>query len=207
MSFPKELSQLVIRNMEIIEIAPTVVDAIEKRLFSAINKRIKDRVSGMGWNGFYGLVTGVTGKSNDTSFAPESWPRQEDESLCARYSLTYTRGDGDDLKMWLSSATGILGDSLCFAFSFDRVWGEMKRPQYKATLENFYHENAVLRQSRFSLAQDKESIIIPFLFDSEKLADEYPDFDDVLVPLDDALEALFGVHDEFDAFVKTLTQK
>jgi len=204
MSFSKELSQLVIRNMEIIETAPTVVDAIEKRLFSAINERIKDRVSGLGWNGFYGLVTD---KSNDTSFAPESWPVEEDGSLCAWYRLTYMGGDGDDLDMWLSSATGILGSALCFAFSFDRVWGEMKRPQYKATLENFYHENAVLRQSRFSLAQDKESIIIPFLFDSEKLADEYPDFDDVLVPLDDALEALFGVHDEFDAFVKTLTQK
>jgi hypothetical protein len=44
MGFQKELGLLVIRNMDIIETIPEVVRDVEKRFFTAINKRVKDCV-------------------------------------------------------------------------------------------------------------------------------------------------------------------
>jgi hypothetical protein len=42
---------------------------------------------------------------------------------------------------------------------------------------------------------------------AEKMAEEYPDFDATLAPLDAALDDLLMVNGKFDKFVKGLRQK
>jgi hypothetical protein len=201
MNYPAELCQLVIRNMEVIETAPEVIEATEKRLFAAINARIEKTVKAReNWKGCYDLVTDKD--DEETSFAPESWPENEDEVYGAYYTLTYTEDSGN--YEWLSCATGVQGAALCLKFVVDSDWADLTPKEYKKALESFYAGNSALQKAGFSLAPSKKSIVRAFHFDAGKLATEYPDFDEALAPLDAALENLFKAHGEFDKFVKTL---
>jgi hypothetical protein len=152
------------------------------------------------WNGCFDLVTDK--EDEETTFAPESWPENEDGSYGAYYTLTHTEESGD--YEWLSCATGVKGAALCLKFAVDSDWSGLTAKEYKKTLESFYAGNAVLQKAGFSLAPSKKSIVRPFHFDAGKLAAEYPDFDEALAPLDAALEDLFKAHGEFDKFVTKL---
>lgn len=199
MNYPNELCQLVIRNMEVIETAPEVIEATEKRLFAAMNARIEKAVKAQkGWKGCYDLVT--ESEYEETTFAPKGWPESEDESYGVYYTLTHAE-EFEDYE-WLSCATGVTGASLCFAFVVDSEWSGQTAKDYKKTLENFYAGNSVLQKAGFSLSPNKKSIVRPFHFVADKLAAEYPDFDTALAPLDAALKDIFKAHDEFDRFVK-----
>ncbi len=202
MNYPKELCQLVIRSMEVIETAPEVVAATEKHLFAAMNARIEKAVKAKkNWKGCYDLVTDK--EDEETTFAPEGWPECEDESYGAYYTLTHTEESGD--YEWLSCATGVMGAALCLAFSVGIDWSGLTMKEYKKRFESFYAGNAVLQKAGFSLSPSKKSIARPFHFAADKLAAEYPDLDEALAPLDAALEDLFKAHGEFDKFVKGLS--
>jgi hypothetical protein len=205
MNYPNELCQLVIRNMEIIETAPNVIAEVEKRLFAAVNARIEKAVKAKrNWEGCYELVTEK--EYDETTFAPQSWPKDEDasedESYGAYYTLTHTEEAGD--YKWLSRVTGVMGTALCFAFVVESEWSGLTPHEYKRKLETFYAGNAALQEAGFSLAPGKKSIVRPFHFDADKLAAGFPDFDEALAPLDAALGDLFKAHGEFDGFVKNL---
>ncbi|MDL2216267.1 hypothetical protein LJB81_00870 [Desulfovibrio sp. OttesenSCG-928-M14] len=202
MNYPNELCQLVIRNMEIIETAPQVVEAVEKRLFAAMNDRVKTAVKAKkNWEGCFDLVTD---KDDETTvFGPETWLSGDDDSFGAYYEMSYV----EDIATWLSCAIGAVGASLCLEFAVDTDWSGQTVREYKKALENFYAGNTALQKAGFSLAADKKSIIKTFHFDAEKLAGEYPDFDEALAPLDEALQDLFKVHAEFDKFVTGLSKK
>lgn len=205
MNFPKELCQLVIRNMEIIETAPEVITATEKRLFAAINARVEAAIEAKtdNWKGCYDLVT--DNDDEQTVFAPGDWPDCEDGSYGAYYFLMETEECAD--YHWLSCATGVRGAELCFAFIVESEWSGLSPSNYKKSLETFYAGNDVLQKAGFSLASNKKSIVRPFHFDPEKIAEEYPDLEEALAPLDAALEDIFRAHAEFDKFVGQLKNR
>ncbi|MDL2279300.1 hypothetical protein LJC15_01370 [Desulfovibrio sp. OttesenSCG-928-G11] len=208
MNYPTDLCQLVIRNMEVIEKAPEVAEATEKRLFAAVNARIEKAVKAQkGWKGCYDVVTDK--EEEETTFAPQGWPEnnEEDGVYEAYYTLTYTHSTGGEPEYWLSCATGIMGAALCFAFAVDFKWFDLRLTEYKKMLESFYADKTALQKHKFSLAANKESIIRAFIFNADALAAEYPDFDEALAPLDEALQDLFKVHAEFDKFVTGLSKK
>ena len=131
MNYPNELSQLVIRNMEIIETAPEVVAATEKRLFAAMNARIEKAVKAQkNWKGCYDLVTDK--EEEETTFAPAVWPEDEDGQYCAYYTLGQTEDVNPDY--WLSCATGIMGSALCLVFSVGMDWSGLMGKEYKKRL-------------------------------------------------------------------------
>lgn len=201
MQFPDELGRLVIQNMEILETAPSVVDDVEKSLFSAINERIEKSMP-KGWDGVYDLV--VDKDYEETAFRPNNWPVDDEGGYNAWYTLLNTE-PGDDLVNWLSCATGIKGSALCLCFGVEYKEFNMKHREYRAKLAEFYNKNAVLAQHGFLLKQKlPDNIYRPFHFDAKKLAEDFPDFDEALKPLDDALDDLFKVHSIFDQFVKSL---
>ena len=58
------------------------------------------------------------------------------------------------------------------------------------------------------MVRDKDNTTyLPFSFDAETLATEYPTVDKTLAPLDAALDKLLKVHELFDAAVKDLAKK
>lgn len=210
MQFSDELSKLVIQNMEIIETAPSVVSEIEKALFESINERIEQKIKRKrNWSGVYDLV--IENEYPDTSFRPNHWPIDDKEGTYDAWYGLYRTEKGDGLN-WLSCATGVRGAELCLFFAFeyshfksDCNESNMNLREYKNKLSECY-ENAksILESKGFFLAKDVRShiyIFRPFCFDAETLAKEFPDFDEALKPLDEALDNLFEVHPVFDEFV------
>ena len=202
MSYSAELCRLVICNMEILEEAPSIVASVEATLFAAIDERIKRRIEKQNnWEGVYSFSSG----EEETTFAPKSWPKTKDadESCYAWYELDHTE-DGEELD-WLSSATGLRNAALCLQFDVDMdLCGFKNAKEYKNRLLRFYAGASVLHEAGFHFSEFYGVIYRPFAFDAGKLAEEYPDFDKALEPLDAALEDLFKAHDEFDKFVKGL---
>ena len=200
MSYSDELCQLVIRHMEIIEEAPHVVEQIEGRLFAAANERVKKHAILKGWKGCYEL--GI-GKEDETSFAPADWPEDEGGRYLAYCTVSYVEA-GENYK-WLSNAIGLGNAALCLQFVIEREFTNLNSKEYKKILHEFYLSITALQEARF-LIVNSGTIHRPFTLDAERMAGEYPDFDETLAPLDAALEDMFKVSGEFDRFVKKLGQ-
>jgi hypothetical protein len=76
--------------------------------------------------------------------------------------------------------------------------------KYRQRLAVFFNETPALAQAGFYLSAGTSSIDRPFHFEVDKLADAYPDFDEILTPLDAALDDVFKVWEKFDALIKQL---
>lgn len=199
MKYPVELCQLIIRNMAILEEAPSVIEHVEEKLFSALNERIKARVTACdGWSGCYELHTG---DKDETSFAPEGWPMDDAEWLKTYFTL-YRVASGEDYE-WLSSAIGLNNTALTLQFMVKREFTGLNAKEYKKRLHDFYSTTPALAEAGFLITKSG-TIYRPFALDAGKVVEEYPDFDEALAPLDAALEDLFKAHGEFDKFVKSL---
>ncbi len=201
MSYPTELHQLAIRNMEIIETAPTVVDETEKTLFNAINAHIKNRTEAKkDWNGCYDFITNED--EEQTYFSSNNWPKSAKGEVYAYYSL-YEMEDSE-VEHYLSSAIGLRGESLGLYFEVDITALTLNVREYKAELNKFFNDNVAVQKAGFTLTPSKKFLVRRFHFDAEKLAEAYPDVEDVFAPLDEALDDLFKVHEEFNTFVQSL---
>jgi len=204
MNYPKDLCRLVIKNMDIIEAASSIVESVTYELFAAINARIEERVKiQQNWKGRYDLVTDQDGK--DTAFIPNNWPTDEKGKYLIYYRLTHAHGNIE----YLSHATGGQGATLVLSFTIlsTKVYN-MLLGVYKTKLADFYTRSVTIQAAGFVLSEAEDEILRPFTFDPEMLAAEYSDsdsdFDEALAPLDAALDDLFKVHKEFDTFVKNL---
>lgn len=202
MNYPKELCELIIKNMDIIEQAPNVADSVEEKLFNCIDNQIEARVKKEtnDWSGIYSIC----GKNGETWFCPNHWKENDDKIFYAWYGLTYIDGPNANDR-YLSRAMGVQESSLCLFFYCDRTSYDMNFTAYKKELKSFLAKNNVLQKAGFILHPDENKIALPFKFDANLLAEECPDdFDKALAPLDTALDTLFRVHSEFDMFVKSL---
>jgi hypothetical protein len=198
MNYPAELYPLVIRNMEVVEEAPHVVEVIEKNLFAAINARIEKRVKAQGnWKGCYDLVTDNAEEATD--FAPAKWPETEEGKYAACFCLDCTEGTDNS---WLAHAIGYKGIALYLYFYLDHSWFELTLKEYKQRLSEFYAATPALAEVGFHITAKNDCICRQFSFDAGKLAEEYPDFDEALAPLDAALDDVFKAHTYFDALIK-----
>ena len=196
MSYPDELCRLVIGHMEIIEEAPAVVEEAQNKLFVAINERIKRRVAARaGWKGCYEL--GITSGEQGTRFAPSAWPEDDAGAYLAYYYLDQA---ADICDHWLSVALGLRGDALCLHFHVERALSNLVAKEHKKLFLDFYSATPSLAESGFQIDKNGE-IFLPFILNASKVAEEYPDFDEALEPLDAALETLFKAHGAFAGFM------
>ena len=201
MSYSDELCQLVIRNMEIIEEAPSVVEQVEEKLFTAINERIKERIGvSEGWVGTYEFYTG---KKDQTTFAVKDWPVDGDGALLTYFTLHHVEA-GEEYS-WLSNAIGFHGSALCLQFMVKPDFTGLNAKEYKKRLHDFYSNTSALAEAGFLVAKNG-TIYRPFAFDAAKVAEEYPDFDEVLAPLDAAMNDVVRTHKAFDGFVRTFSK-
>ena len=199
MHFPKETSQFVIKNAAILEAG--LIETVQDTVFKAINAHLEKRIRALGgWKGKYELVSG---EADATTFAPVAWPEDKDGRFRACYKLTAL--ETDDNNYWLSNTLGVNGSKLCLRFWVHgglagRTKGEIERKL--VTLSNA----PAVRDARMVRDEDN-TIYLPFSFDAETLAMEYPTVDKTLVPLDAALDKLLKVNELFDAAVKDLATR
>ena len=112
--------------------------------------------------------------------------------------------DGDKNNLWLSCALGANGVKMCL-----RLWvhgglggrskGEIERKLLGIAQGAAVKEAGILRDDDYTL-------YLPFVFDAETLAAEYPAVDKVLAPLDAVLDNLLKVHPQLDAAVRELAK-
>jgi len=199
MNFPKESCQLIIRNSAILESG--VIEAVQDTVFKAINARIEKRFKTIGgWKGTYELVSGVTGA---TTFAPVAWPEDKDGRYRACYKLTALETDDNDY--WLSSALGVNSCKLCLRLWVHGGLGGRTKGEIERKLVTISNAPAV--RDAGMVRDEDNTIYLPFSFDAETLATEFPTVDKTLVPLDAALDKLLKVNELFDAAVKDLATR
>jgi hypothetical protein len=185
--------------MMVVEKAPEVASQVMDKLFEKINKRIKDYMDKQtDWEGVYDFDPNQ--REQETTFAPKDWPKNENGEYLAYYQLLHKNDNG--VQEWLSVALGLEDSRIVLIFNMDESYFD-GRKQKKQTFENL-SKNPRLVKSGFSHDRNNVDlgIYLPFFFQSDKIANEYPDFDESLVPLDESLNALIRVHDVFNDFVK-----
>jgi hypothetical protein len=203
MNYSNELCQLVIKNMMVVEKAPYVAEQVAKRLFEKINKRIEDCIEKQaGWKGEYDLSP----KDGETTFAPNDWPENENGEYLAYYSLSCKTADSDNEQRWLSRMLGLEGSCMLLLFYVHDSYFKSDALQ-KREFENLSRDPRLVKAGfMFDRNDLKSGIYLPFSFSPDKVADEYPDFDESLTPLGDVLGALVGANGVFDDFVKKICQ-
>ena len=110
--------------------------------------------------------------------------------------------DSDKNDYWLSSAFGVNKTELCFYLWLDTDHGLSKGDAARQTLV-LSTGNAEVKTAGFK-RNDVGMLFLPFSFNAEKAAAEYPAFDKCLAPLDEALDKLLEVHPHIDTLVKGL---
>lgn len=198
-----ELHQLVIRNLAILEAAPKVVEEIEKNIFVAINSRIRNWYEERKWEG----IADYYGNDDKTCIYPSGWPKDEDGSYSAWYSFKAT--NDDDYTYYLSALTGVASSGNSFPYEFglwfivnakaitgqsNRVWKDYLVEQVKLHPE--------LGLANFKFSEKQFCLYRPVRIDAEFLAQSYPDVDDALTPIDQALESLGEVHPTINKILK-----
>lgn len=199
MNYPDELCRLVIQNMEIVEEAPRVVEAVEKKLFRTINDTIRSRLSQQeNWEGTFDLVT--ESKSGETVFYPIGWYSTEKESCYACYEMTCS--ELDDGNFWLSHALGFNNLALWISFSIKESLLNINRAQARKLVSEFYMRSNILSSYGFFVAKSG-AIYLPFHFSADVVATEYATLEDAMGPVRKAMDTVLNAHNEFCVFVNT----
>ena len=198
MSFSKETCLFVIRNAALIE--KGLIEAVQQTVFTAMNAHLEKRLKALGgWKGKYELVT----VDNETAFAPVTWPESQDGRYRACYKLTEA---GDQNHYWLSNTLGVNGVKMCLQFWVHGGLGGRSKGEVGRKLLTVASA-ADIKAARFVQGAEENTLNLPFVFDAEVLAGEYPTVDKALAPLDTAIDKLLKVHPLLDAAVQELTAK
>jgi len=197
MAFSNEICKIVIENIELLEEAPNVIDEIDNKVFKEINNRFKAYFDGKeGWKD-EGVYTYLDDGDGETTFAPIGWPEDEDTDYTAYYQFCCNSDENFQYRL-----TALAG-KIAFAkfgifFSAENVG--MNKKQWKSFLMSQYQSKPILQES--GVTYEGGSLCIPIVIDPKLMAEEYPDFDACLKPVDDAIEILMKVNPYIDEIVK-----
>ena len=214
MSYSDDLCRLAICNLDIIEEANKVAEHVQKEVFDAIYRRIEHRVNKeKGWKrlDIDDIDTDDPWNTDAVELVPEGWPEEEDGDQTTPSAKFYSYyKELNEMTCWLSYATGLYGNMLAFAFMtarapIDKQTGKKKqlRPYFK---DFFAKNNQVLGAAGFKCDDKSGTIYLPFVLNASELAEEYPNFDNSLNPLDTALDKLFKARSTFDNFFDSLSK-
>lgn len=207
MTFSDDLCQLVIKNLQIVEDAPLVVSQIDQVLLSAINQRIEKRVnSDTDWpDGCFDQ--NPVDDETETSFHPSNWLKKSDNGNMECYAFyqldTYGNIDSD---YWSSYAIGLEGRSLALTFRVNYKELDIKTKFFKNKLAEL-DKNDLIAANCFIKGDTGDYYYRQITLSADLLAEEYPDLDKVLAPIDKALDDLFKAHTVFDDFVQKLLKE
>lgn len=198
MPYNNDICKLVIENIALLEEAPLVIAEIQEEIFKAINKKFKGVFEKYTtWEGFYSYFE--EGDRAETRMKPNIWPSDEVE-----YQAYYEFIDeSDECEYYLTALFG--GKPLCkyaisFYFNAINLCGMNKRT-WKDFLKKQYNARPDLKANGVQL-EGGECLSISIRLDPKAVAAEYPDFDECLKPIDDAINALMKVHPLIDEIVQ-----
>ena len=200
------ICKIVIENIELLEEAPSVIEQIEKVVFKQINERFREFFKTKeDWKGDYTYFEEEG--DQETWFLPVNWPDPNDEGTCYPFCYTFIQiNAGEGYYNCLTALTGKTTlDKYAICLSIDRKNCEMNKKQLKDFLQKRYQSVPELQTSNVQL--ESEVLFIPICIDTKKLLEEYPDCDECLQPVDNALKNLMDVHPFIDKIVQEAQKK
>lgn len=188
---------LVIKHLSVLESAPIIVEEVEKKVFAAIDGKVKDWVeSREEWDGVYDYI------ANKLAFKPNSWEKDEKECYRASYLVGCKT---DEATHYLSQLLGVVPDKYGIWFQVDArcitgLSGKGMNAAWKKYLaERFFQTK--LKELGFQL--EGGSLYLPIHVDANVLANDYPDsLEEALEPFDVALKTLGAAHPEIEILLK-----
>ncbi|MBU4185192.1 MAG: hypothetical protein L6263_02885 [Desulfobacteraceae bacterium] len=203
MPYNDDICKLVIENIALLEEAPMVIEKIEKNIFKEINGKFEAFFENYdNWEGCYSYREEDHG---ETTVKPPKWPGDE-VAWHAFYSFSNDPDDECNYPLTaLLGATSLDMYAIYFCVDENNLCG-MKRNPWKDFLKKQYNARPDLKASGVQL--EGECLSIPIRLDPKAVAAEYPDFDECLKPIDDAINTLMKVHPLIDEIVQeALRQK
>lgn len=191
-TYPEDLCQLAIDNVELIEDSLTVINAIEEKLLSNINNYLKEFAAKAKLKGDFDDFEGGFWKKN--------WQTSDNSWLAWFYCTQSQNGDSD----WtISSLLGCRGAKIAIKFYINpKVLGTDKKQTIKM-LNTFYNQNETLQEKGFYIDQEeKNSINIDFTVTKDEAFNSYFHNKHSFKELDTALEQIVSALDLFDSFIK-----
>ena len=200
MSDKYEAHKLAINNLEVIEQAFPIIEEVQKKVFSKIDKKVETFAFDEDWSddGDYKFF------EDGTCFQPKGWARKENDEYLNYFEIGSDQEDGEGGQFWLSYITGAFPQRIGINFCVD-VKTITKKAKYSSSIwPNFLSQNSSAQQLKgegFEFIGD--CIFLPILIDSSLLADCYPNaIDDALSPVDDALDKIKKNLPQFEQIIK-----
>ena len=206
MSFSNEICGLVVSNLDLLEEAPLVIEQVQKKVFESVNEQLESALKGKpGWT--EGAVFDFVGDGDsdqETTFAPENWPRDEDGSFFAWYSLESV---GEDPIYPLTALLGKSGTAYFgITFGANAKHFSKKGKQLEKFLAN--HKNRpALRELGVAYDEEAALFVVPIRLDPDAVTEEFPRLSTCLKPVDDALEVVLKAHPYFDQMIADVTDQ
>lgn len=193
-----EPHRLVIQHLSVLESAPAIVAEVEKKVFAAIDAKIRNWVESQNeWEGVYNYI------EDELSFKPKYWKKEGEEDYCAYYSVGGETGDG--YEHHLSPLLGVVSDKYGIWFVVNtycvtKLSGRGMNAAWRKFLAEKFTKTR-LKELGFQLEGD--SLCLPIHVDGQILANDYPNsFVEALEPFDAALKMLEIAHPEINALLK-----
>jgi hypothetical protein len=203
------LEQLVIRNLAVLEQAPTIAEKIDETVMRAVDARVGEWASGRPeWWVEANLPQNKTvADEHFCYFGPKTWPfSQEENKYKAYYHLGNPKLERGEDGCWyfISALTGVVPREFGIRFEVDAPYiTRLVRGAHRAW-QNFLASQLAECQHLQSVGfrLKREVLFLPIHLALEDLASAYPDaLSDAFGPLDEALASLDKGHLEIDSIV------
>ena len=193
MPYNDDICKLVIENIALLEEAPLVIEEIENNIFKEINSKFKEFFENYdNWEGAY------LEEDEETTVKPQKWPGDAD----GWYAYYTFKDDSDERNYPLTALLGETTlDKYAIYFGVDENnLCDMKNKSWKAFLKQQYLARPDLKANGVQL--DGQYLSIPIRLDRKVVAAEYPDFEECLTPIAEAINTLMKVHPLIDEIVQ-----
>lgn len=205
--YGEELSRLVINNMNVVQIAPKVVEEIEVKVLTGLNDICKVFAEQQGFHGQFDM--GSKSDEAEIEFYQNSdyW-KNGDDIICSYY-LDSEENENDDM-YWLTDLLGVYNNAhSTFAYRIDYTkLKDIKLKEYRHNLAVHYDNNQLLKELGFRVGGNGQYIYLPFKLDQQILSDEYPDeLDTVYDVVRDSLEKIKKAHNVFNKITQDIVKK
>ncbi len=209
MKYSKELSKLIIDNIEQHERAAQVLEEIDKTVVKAIEIEAKTIIEKsaptLDGNEDFDLYENET-----LNFSFLDWKIEDSNETVFKINIEYTSEDDDTSETWLGYICGIpnQGTGLSLRFSADYRTLGLKAHRYKQLIRESLEESKKLIENGFKLSDSGYELEKPFQFNKSDILAHYPkNLFEAMTPLTNTLEAFIECKSEFDMIVDKIKKQ
>lgn len=197
----QELARLVLKNLDMVEKSWNLLSEIDAEFLEKINKKFEQWYEEVKQNTAWPRSLGNKKDQEGIWFGLglKGWFKKID---------TYTKD-----ATWVSLFTELVRDEdseviqTGIYFGFTRNFFKLNARESKDFMQKQFKKYPELSQANFQYVSEDIKIFLPVKLNLEKLVEEYPDYADAFLPLEEALDTVTKYMPVFKAIAKDLIVK